>query len=234
PVLGGTASVAGTRVTFGAVAVCSLAIAAWAAATPAYTPERPQPLSMLAAAVRDRTVLLSIWLVVFPGMLFGTLNVLGPLRLSDLGFGSVAIGAVWLIAGVLETGSNVYIGRVADRRGPLVPVRVGLVGTAISTLLLPWPDNAYVLGALIVVAALAFGAFYTPGMTLLTNAAERRGIDYGYAFALITLAWAPGQVSGSAISGAVAEATSDAVPYLTLGAIALLTLALLWRKARSS
>ena len=30
-------------------------------------------------------------------------------------------------------------------------------------------------------------------MTLLTHAAEERGLDYGYAFALINLAWAPGQ-----------------------------------------
>ena len=71
-------------------------------------------------------------------------------------------------------------------------------------------------------------------MTLLTNTAEHRGLDYGYAFALINLAWAPGQAGGSAISGAVAEATSDAVPYLVLCLIAALTLAGLWRSASSS
>ena len=53
-------------------------------------------------------------------------------------------------------------------------------------------------------------------MTLLTHAAEDRGLDYGYAFALINLAWAPGQSGGAAIGGAIAEATSDAVPYLVL------------------
>ena len=71
-------------------------------------------------------------------------------------------------------------------------------------------------------------------MTLLTHAAERRGLDYGYAFALINMAWAPGQASGSAVSGAVASVTSDAVPYLTLCGIAALTLAGLWRSAKSS
>jgi predicted MFS family arabinose efflux permease len=234
PVMGGIASVAGTRGTFGAVAAASLAIAAWAAATPAATPEEPQPLSTLVSALRDRRVLLSVWLVLFPGMLFGTLGVLGPLRLSDLGFGSIAIGAIWLIAGLLETGNNVLIGQVSDRRGPLVPVRIGLIGTVVATLILPWPENAYLLGAVIVAATLGFGAFYTPGMTLLTDRAEHRGLDYGYAFALITLAWAPGQVGGAAIGGAVAQATSDALPYLVLGLIALLTLAGLWRSASSS
>ena len=90
------------------------------------------------------------------------------------------------------------------------------------------------LAALVVCAGLAFGAFFTPGMTLLTQAAEERGLDYGYAFALVGLAWAPGQAGGSAIGGAVAEATRDAVPYLALAAVCLLTLALLWRSASSS
>jgi len=86
----------------------------------------------------------------------------------------------------------------------------------------------------IVVGALAFGTFYIPGMAMLTNAAEDRGLDYGYAFALINLAWAPGQSGGSAIGGAIAAATSDAVPYLALSGVALLTLAGLWRFASSS
>jgi MFS family permease len=234
PVLGGVASVAGTGATFSAVAIASLGIAGWALATPAAPPGEPQPLSMLGRAVYDRRIQLSIWLVVLPALLFGTLGVLGPLRLDELGFGAIAIGAIWLIAGVLETGNNVIIGRIADRRGPLVPVRVGLIGTVVATAILPWPGNPYVLGVVIVGAAVAFGTFYTPGMTLLTHAAEHRGLDYGYAFALINMAWAPGQAGGSAISGAVAEVTSDAVPYLVLCGVAALTLAALWRSARSS
>jgi len=234
PVLGGVASVAGTGWTFGAVAAASLAVAGWAAATPAARPERPQPLSALVRAVRDRRVLLSVWLVVLPALLFGTLNVLGPLRLDALGFGSLAIGAVWLCAGALEAGNNVVIGRVADRRGPLVPVRVGLAATVVTAALLPWPRNAYVLAALVLVAAVAFGTFYTPGMTLLTHAAEARALDYGYAFALINLAWAPGATIGSAAGGAIADATSDAVPYLLLAGASLLTLAGLWRSGSSS
>jgi predicted MFS family arabinose efflux permease len=234
PALGGFASVAGTGWTFGVVAIASLGVAAWAAATPAARPETPQPLATLVSAVRDRRVLLSIWLVALPALLFGTLSVLGPLRLAELGLGSIAIGAVWLAAGALEAGNNVVIGRIADRRGPLAPVRVGLAATVAVALLLPWPENAYVLSALILAAALAFGAFYTPGMALLTHAAEARGLDYGYAFALINLAWAPGATVGSAAGGAIAAATSDAVPYLLLAVAALLTLAGLWRSASSS
>jgi predicted MFS family arabinose efflux permease len=234
PVLGGIASVAGTAETFGVVALASLGIAAWAAVTPAARPEAPQPLRALVEAVRDRRVLLSVWLVVLPALLFGTLSVLGPLRLAELGFGALAIGAVWLVASVLEAGNNVVVGRLSDRLGPLVPVRVGLLATVVATVLLPWPTNAYVLSVVIIFAWTAFGTFYTPGMTLLTHAAEARALNYGYAFAIINLAWAPGQTAGAALGGTLADAASDALPYFLLGLLALLTLAGLWRSASSS
>ena len=234
PVLGGIAAVAGTGWTFGAVAVASLGVAAWAFVTPATRPDAPQGLDTLWRALADRRVQLGVWFVVLPALLFGTLAVLAPLRLSALGFGSIAIGATWFTAGCLETVNNVLVGRLADRRGPLAPIRAALVASAIIAALLPWPDRALVLAVLVVCAGLAFGAFYTPGMTLLTHAAEDRGLDYGYAFALVNLAWAPGQTAGAALGGAVAEKTSDAVPYLTLSALALLTLGRLWRSGSSS
>jgi predicted MFS family arabinose efflux permease len=234
PVLGGIASFAGTGWTFGAVAAGSLALAAWAAATPATRPAEPQPLRALVDAIADRRVLLSVWFVVLAAMLFGTLSVLGPLRLASLGFGALGIGAVWLVTGGLETVNNVAVGRAADRFGAFAPIRFALVGTVVATLLLPWPGNRFLLAVVICFAGIAFGTFYAPSMTLLTHAAEERGLDYGYAFALVNLAWAPGQSGGSAIGGALAQATSDTVPYFALSAIALLTLAGLWRSRSSS
>jgi predicted MFS family arabinose efflux permease len=59
---------------------------------------------------------------------------------------------------------------------------------------------------------------------MVTDTAEHRGLDYGYAFALVNLAWAPGQAGGAAIGGALASATTDAVSYLCLSVLCLLTL----------
>jgi len=229
PALGGVASVAGTGWTFGLVAIASLGVAVRAAATPSAKPGHPQPLIELLRAFRDRRVVISVWLVILPALLFGSLGVLGPLRLSDLGFGAIAIGAVWLIACALEAGNNVLIGHLTDRHGPLAPVRIGLITTAIATFVLPWPGNRFVVAVVIIFAALSFGTFYTPGMTLLTHAAEDRGLEYGYAFALINLAWAPGQSGGSALGGALAQLTSDAVTYVGLGVLALATFVALRR-----
>jgi hypothetical protein len=90
-----------------------------------------------------------------------------------------------------------------------------------------------VLAVLVVAAGLAFGTFFTPGMTLLSNLAEARGLGFGYSSALVNLAWAPGQTLGAVGGGAMAHATRDAVPYLALAAICALTLLALWRSHAS-
>ncbi|HWB21762.1 MAG TPA: MFS transporter [Gaiellaceae bacterium] len=233
PVLGGIASIAGTSWTFGVVAAASLAVTVWAALTPATKPDEPDGIVTLVRALGDAKIRLAFWFVVLPALSFGTLSVLAPLRLSELGFGAVAIGAVWLVTAGLEAVWNIRIGRLTDRAGPLVPIRGALIASIVIAALLPWPNHRFELAVLVACAGLAFGSFYTPGMTLLTHAAEERGLDYGYAFALMNLAWAPGQAGGAAVGGAVAEATSDAVPYLTLVALALLSLAGLRRFDRA-
>jgi MFS family permease len=90
--------------------------------------------------------------------------------------------------------------------------------------LLPWPQSPWLLALVIVSAGFAFGSFWTPAMSLVTDEAETFGLDYGYAFALVNLAWAPGQAGGAALGGVLAAATTDAAPYLILSALCLVTL----------
>jgi MFS family permease len=234
PVLGGVAAVVGDSVAFGAAGLAALGLAVWAAATHAPPPEKPQPLRLLLTAIRSPSVALGIWFVVLPGIFFGTLAVLAPLRLEDLGFSAVAIGTLWLLTAGLEAIVNPWVGRVSDRIGRFTPMRRSVLAGSIVALLLPWPGSAWVLAALVVAGGISFGSFWTPAMALLSDEAEHRGLEYAYVFALINLAWAPGQMVGSAGSGALAHVTSDAVPYLLLAATCLLTFALLWRSTRSS
>ena len=86
---------------------------------------------------------------------------------------------------------------------------------------------------MIVFAGFSFGSYWTPAMSMVTDESEAFGLNYGYAFALVNIAWAPGQAGGSAIGGALASATSDAVPYIALTALCLLTLAGLARYRES-
>jgi MFS family permease len=234
PVLGGVASVVGQAIAFGAAGLVAVALAAWALTTHAPPPAEQQPFRVLLAALRGRRILLGFWLVALPALLFGTLSVLAPLRLEVLGFGAVAIGALWLGTAALEAFINPWVGRISDRVGRFRPMRISVLAAAVVSVLLPWPGSGLALAALVVAAGVSFGSFWTPAMSLLADEAENRGLEYAYAFAVINLAWAPGQALGSSGAGALAHLTSDAVPYLLLAAICLLTFALLWRSTRSS
>jgi MFS family permease len=224
PVLGAVASFTGTGPAFGAVAGLALVIAVAAWRTPAATPAEPQPVRMLFRALLVRRIQVPMWLCLLPALLFGNLSVLAPLRLSDLGWGAAAVGATYLVMAGFEAAWAPILGRASDHFGRLLPLRAALLASAVVTFILPWPQSAWLLAAVIVCAGFAFGSFWTPAMSMITDEAESVGLDYGYAFALVNVAWAPGQAGGSAIGGVVASVTNDAVPYLGLTALCVVTL----------
>jgi MFS family permease len=234
PVLGGAASVVGELIAFGAVGVASVALALWALGTEAPAPAQAQPLRVLFGAMRHREILLGFWLVALPALFFGTVAVLAPLKLEELGFTAAAIGALWLVTAALEAIANPVVGRISDRVGRVPPMRVSVFAGGIVAVLLPWPGEAYLLAALVVLGGVSFGSFWTPAMALLSDEAERRGLEHAYVFAIVNLAWAPGQTLGSSGSGALAHVTGDTVPYALVAAACLLTFALLWRSRSSS
>jgi MFS family permease len=234
PVLGAAADGLGHEVVFTAVAGLGLAMIAWALRMHAPVRAGEARFRTLLASIGDRRVAAGMWLTALPGVLFGTINVLGALRLGDLGAGAVAIAAVFLTAAALEACAGPLIGRVSDRRGRLLPSMIGVAGGCVAMLVLPWPESAVVLGGLIVVAAPAIGILYTPAMAMLSDGAEAFGVAQGFAFALVNLAWATGQTAGAAGSARVADLAGDRVPYLLLAGVCALTLALLVRRALSS
>jgi MFS family permease len=224
PVLGAVAAFTGTAAAFGAVAALALVLAVFAWRTPAATPAEPQPVRMLFRALNVRSIQVPIWLCVLPALLFGNLSVLAPLRLSHLGWGAAAIGGTYLCMAAVEATWAPILGRLADRYGRMPPLRVALVAAAVVSFLLPWPQSPWLLALVVVAAGFAYGSFWTPAMSMVTDEAETFGLDYGYAFALINIAWAPGQAGGAALGGVLAASTSDAVSYLLLSALCLVTL----------
>jgi predicted MFS family arabinose efflux permease len=230
PVLGAAAGALGQAPVFAFVAGMGAAMMAWALRLRAAQPEGDSRLRTLLASLADRRVAAGMWLTALPGLLFGTLAVLGPLRMDELGAGATAIAAAWLIAAALEAIINPLVGRLSDRRGRLIPSIAGVVGGALVMLALPWPSSAWVLGGLIIVAAPLIGTLWTPAMAMLSDGAEAFGVDQGFAFALVNLAWATGQTAGAAGSARLADATGDRVPYFVLAGACLLTLAMLVRR----
>jgi MFS family permease len=235
PVVGTLADAVGTEAVFSSVVGLGALLAAWVWRTPVAHPRAGATGSVL-SAVRHPAVAAGMWLVALPALCFGSVAVLVPLRMDHLGAGSVAVGAMFLVAAGFEAIVSPLIGRLSDRRGRLVPLRLGLALSAPLIVSLSLPSRAIVLVVLVVAVASALGTFWAPAMALLSDAADGAGLTQGMAFALTNLAWAVGQTTGSAAGGTLADATADAVPYALLCAVSVLTLGALvrGRQARHS
>jgi MFS family permease len=229
PVLGAAAGALGQEPVFGAVAVVGVGLMVLALQMEAQEPEGDSRLRTLIGSLSDRRVAAGMWLTTLPGVLFGTVAVLGPLRLDELGAGATAIAAAFLAAAAIEAAVAPVIGRLSDRRGRFLPSLIGVAGGGLIMLLLPWPESTWGLGILIVFAGPLIGLLYTPAMAMLSDGADHAGVSQGFAFALVNLAWATGQTAGAAGSARLADATDDRVPYLVLAAVCAITLAALLR-----
>jgi MFS family permease len=233
PVVGTIAARAGTGPAFSGAAVLGAGLMAVAFIVPRPDRAEPQRLREAWPAIRDRQVGTGMWLTMLAGLGFGVLDVLAPLRLSRLGAGAIVIGATFLAEAAIEAVLSPLAGRLSDRRDPLVPVRLSLaVGVAVS-LLAPVLRPAAWLVTLLILGMPAFGTLFTPAMALLSAGAQRLQVNQGLAFGMTNLAWAAGQAVAAAGSGALAQATSDIVPYSLLAAACLASLIFLWRARRS-
>ncbi len=223
PMVGGTADAVGIRASFLGVGAVAAALAVWAVVT-----SRPQAEELarggLSRAFRDPPFLAGLWLNTLPALLFGTLLLLIPLALDESGFSALAIGVVFLASGAIEAAVNPVVGRLADRRGLLLPIRVALAAGAVVAAALAATREPALLIVLVCAAAVAWGGFYTPAITLTSHRAEAVGLPQGLAFGVMNSAWALGNLAGPAAGGAVAGAWGDAIPYLVGGALCLLTL----------
>jgi MFS family permease len=175
--------------------------------------------------VRDRQVGTGLWLTMLAGIAFGVLDVLAPLRLNQLGATALLIGATFLASAGIEAVLSPLAGRLADRRGAIVPIRLSLAAAVAVSLLAPVLAPAGWLITLLIVGMPAFGTLFAPATALLSAGAQRLQLHQGLAFGLANLAWASGQAVAAAGSGAIAQLTSDLVPYCLLAGACLATLA---------
>lgn len=227
PVVGAVAEATAPQAVFGSVVVVAAGLALWAARTPPPAREEPQGLEAVGRALRHKPVLAGMWLVGLPAAGFGVIGVLAPLRLDELGATGAAIGATFLVAAAAEALVSPVVGRVSDRRGRIVPIRIGLGLAALLMCLFTLPGTTLALAGLVVVTLASLGIFWAPAMALLSDAAEHAGLHQGLAFALMNLAWATGQVTGSAGGGALGKAAGDGLAVGLVAAASAATLAAL-------
>jgi MFS family permease len=227
PVIGSVATVAGQEVVFSVVSVIAVGLFAWVSTTPgAPSQPLPRPREVL-GRMFSAPVMLAFWLVVLPSVLSGTFDVLVPLRLDDLGASGVGVGVAFFVAAAIEAGTAPVIGRFSDRRGRMTPIRAGLIASPICAVALALPANVVLLGAALVAVVLAMSLIWTPAMALLSDNAEAAGLDLAFASALVSLAWAGGQVLGGSGVASFADVTTDGLAYALVAAMFVITLGLL-------
>ncbi len=234
PLVGAVADQVGTGPAFATAAVAGTALMVVAFFVPGSQKSAPQRLAAAWPALRDRQVSAGLWLTMLAGLGFGVVDVLAPLRLSHLGATGLVIGATFLASAAIESALSPLAGRMSDRRGALAPVRLSLVAAVVLSLLAPLLSPAPALVCLLIVGMPAFGTLFAPATALLSLGADRLQLNQGIIFGISNLAWASGQGVAAAAGGAVAQATSDFVPYAILAATCLATLMALRARARTA
>jgi MFS family permease len=96
PAIGVLADLVGFKAVFAGIGVVGLGLMAWTTQMPASRTDADSSWGGLARSLRNRDIRVSLALITIPGLLFGTLSVLGPLKLDALGASAAAIGATWL------------------------------------------------------------------------------------------------------------------------------------------
>lgn len=234
PVVGWVAIQVGTGPAFSAASVAGagLMLAAFAVPPPAESAGSPAPREVL-RALRDPRLANGMWLMALAGIAFGVVDVLAPLRLARLGASGTVIAAAFLGGAVIESCVSPAAGRLSDRYGARLPVLIGLAAGALFSVLIWLPGGVPWVVAVLVLGTPFFGSLYTPAAAMVSESAQDQELNHGIAFALGNLTWAAGQAVAASASGALAEATTDAVPYLLLGGACLATLAGLLRPRRA-
>ncbi len=212
PVIGTVASAVGRPLTFAAIAVAAVFLILATLRLPTHHVPSDQGLRDVARVLHRPGAALAMWLVALPAVGSGLINVLGPLRLHRFGADAAVIGATFLAAFAVEAAVAPAVGTISDRRGRLVPVRVGLAGGAIVLLCFTLPETVAVLSIVIVATAATLGSFWAPAMAMLSDVAETVGLDQALAGGLTNLAWAGGQILGAGVGGALAKVAGDGLP----------------------
>jgi MFS family permease len=223
PVVGGAAALVGRGPVFSAVAALAVVLGAWALRI-APAPAQRTSAASLRRAFRNRRFVGGLVLMMLPALLFGALSVLSPLHLAGAGWGATAIAGVFLFGAALEMVEAPLVGRLSDRRGRLLPVRVALAAGAVLSLGLALDARPLFYVPLMVLASMAYSLLFTPAFALIADGAEEADLPQGMGFGFMNAAWAAGAMVGPAAAGAIAAGTGDSVPFVLASALCVVTL----------
>lgn len=218
PAIGAIAVRVGTETTFSFIALLGIVLTG-ATLRIRPTPPTPTRLSALVGLLRHGEVAGGAYLLAFSALLLGTLLVLAPLQLNDLGWSTRAVAAFLLIGSLITALAMPLLGRWTDEFGTAPLILAGLAACVLVSLGLAAAAEPTSFAFAVVAAEIVFSSMWVPGTTLLSGGTERAGVSPALGFVLFNLAWAPGLLVGSAGAGQVATRAGNTVSYCVLAAL---------------
>ncbi len=229
PLLGAIAVEIGTDAVFGAVLGIALLLAFAASRLPDAGPPERQSLREVGEKMLARPVLTATAFVAVPSLMFGVVEVLVPLRISELGGGNVAIAGGFIAGAAFEAGLAPISGRYSDRVGRRIPFVVGIGICACSMIGIAAAQALGPVLAALILGSLGAGFSFAPALTTLSETADLSGLQQGFAAGLSNMAWAAGQTVGALAGGAAASVAGYALPSLAVAALLVFTSAYAYR-----
>jgi MFS family permease len=225
PAIGALAESIGTEAVFSSVLVVTMILSLIALRLPEPRRGEPQSLREVGQAITNPSVLWATWYVAAPSAMFGVVEVLGPLRIDELGGSAGLVAAGFTAGAVLEATLAPVVGRLSDRVGRFRPYALGMLISAPAVALLPVGAALWGVFAVLIVISLGAGLCFAPAMAMLSDSAEATRLHQGFAAGLINAAWAAGQVVGGIGGGAAAGTAGDALPCVIAAALLVVTVA---------
>lgn len=219
PAIGATASHYGRGPIFSTLAVVLVGLAV---AGPSMSPSsmrRQGSVQALWRLLKSRRAAFGNGLLLVIGIVGGTVWSLLPLLVVHLRGGANVIAAIIALGYLLAALLNVYLGRISDRFGRMIPTFVGLAVGAVLLPLLPFIDSLLTLGVVAVVAQSMISALWTPTAAMVSDGADPTTTGQAVGVATMNAAWAAGGATGPVLAAWLAQTEGFKLPFVLVGAL---------------
>lgn len=219
PSIGALASQVGRGLVFSALAIVLVVLLfAGPSSAPAATPRRGS-VQALIRLLRSRRAAIGNGLLLVIGTVGGTMWSLVPLLVAHRNGGAGVIAAILAVSYLLAALLNVFLGRVSDRFGRLLPTLVGLAMAAALLPVIPVLSTLYVLFIVSVAAQSIISSLWTPAAAMVSDGAEGTAAGQAVGVATMNAAWAAGGASGPVLATWLTDAAGFPLPFALAGGL---------------
>jgi MFS family permease len=219
PSIGALASQVGRGPVFSALAiVLVLLLLAGPSSSPAATPRRGS-VQALIKLLRSRRAAIGNGLLLVVGIVGGTMWSLVPLLVAHRMGGAGVIAAILAVSYLLAALLNVFLGRISDRFGRVLPTLVGLVIAAALLPVIPVVGSLYALFIVSVATQSVISALWTPSAAMVSDGAEGTAAGQAVGVATMNAAWAAGGATGPVLAAWLADVAGFPLPFALAGGL---------------